>query len=79
MQRPNIRNFVSGLAAGGRYFFASRDAQSALDVSPAAAKLALNRMAKQGSIASPPRRFPSAGSNGWRWAAPSCINRQLSS
>lgn len=57
IQRPNIRNFVSGLAAGGRYFFASRDARSALDVSPAAAKLALNRMAKQGSIASPARGF----------------------
>ncbi len=57
IQRPNIRNFVSGLVAGGRYFFASRDAQSTLDVSPAAAKLALNRMAKQGSIASPARGF----------------------
>ena len=57
IQRPNIRNFVSGLAAGGCYFFASRDAQSALNVSPAAAKLALNRMAKQGSIASPARGF----------------------
>ena len=57
LQQPNIRNFVSGLAAGGRYFFASRDAQSALGVSPAAAKLALNRMAKQGGIASPARGF----------------------
>lgn len=53
----NIRNYVSSLAAGGCYFFASRDAQSALDVSPAAAKLALNRLAKQGSIASPARGF----------------------
>ena len=50
-------SFVSGLAAGGRYFFASRDAQAALGVSPAAAKLALNRMAKQGAIASPARGF----------------------
>jgi predicted transcriptional regulator of viral defense system len=57
LSQPNIRNFVSGLAAGGRYFFASRDAQAALGVSPAAAKLALNRMAKQGSIASPARGF----------------------
>jgi len=56
-QQSNIRNFVSGLAAGGRYFFASRDAQSALGVSNAAAKLALNRMAKQGAIASPARGF----------------------
>ncbi len=57
LSQPNIRNFVSGLAAGGRYFFASRDAQAALGVSPAAAKLALNRMAKQGAIASPARGF----------------------
>jgi predicted transcriptional regulator of viral defense system len=57
IQQPNIRNFVSGLAAGGRYFFASREAQSSLGVSPAAAKLALNRMAKQGAIASPARGF----------------------
>ena len=57
LQQPNIRNFVSGLAAGGRYFFASRDAQSALGVSASAAKLALNRMAKQGSVASPARGF----------------------
>jgi predicted transcriptional regulator of viral defense system len=46
-RQPNIRDFVSGLAAGGRYFFATREAQFALGVSPAAAKLALNRMAKQ--------------------------------
>jgi predicted transcriptional regulator of viral defense system len=57
LQKPNIRNFVSGLAAGGRYLFAARDARSALGVSPAAAKLALNRMAKQGGIASPARGF----------------------
>jgi predicted transcriptional regulator of viral defense system len=56
-QKPNIRNFVSGLAAGGRHFFAAREARSALGVSPAAAKLALNRMAKQGGIASPARGF----------------------
>jgi predicted transcriptional regulator of viral defense system len=56
-QQPNIRHFVYNLAAGGRYFFASREAQSALGVSPAAAKLALNRMAKQGGIASPARGF----------------------
>jgi predicted transcriptional regulator of viral defense system len=55
--KPNIRNFVSGLAAGGRYFFGSRDARSALGVSPAAAKLALNRLTKRGAIASPARGF----------------------
>jgi len=52
-----MRGFVSGLAAGGRYFFASTEAQSALNASPAAAKLALNRMAKQGLVASPARGF----------------------
>lgn len=56
-QQPNIRNFVSNLATGGHYSFASSEAQSALGVSPAATKLALNRMAKQGSIASPARGF----------------------
>jgi predicted transcriptional regulator of viral defense system len=56
-QPSNIRNFVSGLAAGGRYCFASGEAQTALGVSPAAARLALGRLAKQGSIASPARGF----------------------
>jgi predicted transcriptional regulator of viral defense system len=45
------------MAARGHYFFASQDAQSALGVSPAAAKLALGRLAKQGVIASPARGF----------------------
>ncbi len=56
-RRPNIRNFVSGLAAGGHYFFASHEARSAIGVSPAAAKLALNRLARQGSIVSPTRGY----------------------
>ena len=57
LQQLNIRNFVSDLAAGGHYSFASSEAQSALGVSPAAVKLALNRMTKQGGIASPARGF----------------------
>ena len=57
LQQPNIRSFVSNLAVGGRYSFASSEAQSALGVSPAAVKLALNRMTKQGGIASPARGF----------------------
>ena len=56
-QRPHARDYVSGLAAGGRYHFSSREAQVALHVSPAAAKLALNRLAKQKLIASPARGF----------------------
>ena len=52
---PSAREYVSGLAASGRYDFSSHDARSALGVSAAAAKLALNRLAKQKLIASPAR------------------------
>lgn len=55
--RPNAREFVTDLAAAGRYHFVSREARSALGVSAAAAKLALGRLAKQGLIASPARGF----------------------
>lgn len=48
---------MSGLAASGRYHFTSREARAALAVSAAAAKLALNRLAKQKRIASPARGF----------------------
>ena len=54
---PSAREYVSNLAASGRYDFASREAQSALGVSAPAAKLALNRLAKQKVIASPTRGF----------------------
>jgi len=53
----NARDYLSGLAAGGRYHFTSTDARSALGVSADAAKLALNRLAKQGLVASPARGF----------------------
>lgn len=55
--RPNAREYVSGLAANGRYDFTSREAQSALGVSADAAKLALNRLEKKKLIASPARGF----------------------
>lgn len=55
--QPHARDYVAGLAASGRYDFGSREAQEALGVSPAAAKLALNRLAKQGLVASPARGF----------------------
>jgi len=55
--RPHARDYLAGLAARGHYDFGSRDAQEALGVSPAATKLALNRLAKQGLIASPARGF----------------------
>src|SRR5260370_33386078 len=53
----NARAYITGLAASGRYHFTSPEARSALGVSPAAAKLALNRLAKQGLVASPARGF----------------------
>ena len=54
---PNVRKYVASLAARGRYHFVSRDVQSSLGVSADAAKLALNRLAKQEMIASPARGF----------------------
>lgn len=48
---------MSSLAAGGRYHFDSAEIRDALNVSPAAAKLSLNRLKKQGLIASPARGF----------------------
>lgn len=54
---PKAREYVAALAAGGRYQFDSAEAQSALGVSQAAAKLALNRLNKQKIIASPARGF----------------------
>jgi predicted transcriptional regulator of viral defense system len=55
--RLHARDYLAALAASGRYHFGSDDAQKALGVSPAAAKLALHRLAKQGLIASPARGF----------------------
>ena len=55
--RLSARSYVSGLAANGQYHFTSGEAQAALGVSAAAAKLALNRLAKQKLVASPARGF----------------------
>jgi predicted transcriptional regulator of viral defense system len=55
--RLPARDFVSRAAASGRYHFTSSEAQDALGVSAAAAKLALIRLGKQGLIASPARGF----------------------
>lgn len=55
--RPHARDYINSLASSGRYYFTSREAQDALGVSAAAAKLALNRLAKQGLVASPARGF----------------------
>lgn len=56
-RHPSAREYSRNLASRGRYSFTSREAQSALGVSPAAAKLALNRLARQELIASPARGF----------------------
>jgi predicted transcriptional regulator of viral defense system len=53
----HARDYIEGLAASGRYHFASQDVRTALGVSAAAAKLALNRLAKQKLLASPARGF----------------------
>jgi predicted transcriptional regulator of viral defense system len=53
--QPNARQYLDRLAAGGRYHFSSSEARSALG--PTAAKFALQRLAKQGAIASPARGF----------------------
>lgn len=53
----NAREYISGLAASGRYHFTSGEARAAIGVSAAAAKLALNRLAKQKLVASPARGF----------------------
>ena len=55
--RLHARDYIARLAASGRYHFSSREAQDALGVSADAAKLALNRLAKQGLVASPARGF----------------------
>ena len=56
---PRLRtsDYISRLAASGHYHFSSSEAQAALGVSADAAKLALNRLAKQGLVASPARGF----------------------
>jgi predicted transcriptional regulator of viral defense system len=48
---------VEQLASAGRYSFTGREAHAALGVSASAALLALNRLAKQGLLASPAKSF----------------------
>ena len=54
---PKARQYIDQLAAIGHYSFTRREAQAALRVSSSAAVLALNRLAKQGLVASPARGF----------------------
>ena len=53
----SLKDYVTQLAASGRYNFSSTDAQTALGTSATATKRALNRMTKQSLIASPVRSF----------------------
>ena len=53
----SAKNYIAGLAARGQYHFTSADARATLGVSADATKLALNRLARQGHIASPSRGF----------------------
>jgi predicted transcriptional regulator of viral defense system len=55
--RLHARDYIEGLTAAGRYHFSAADARKALGVSADAARLALNRLARQKLIASPARGF----------------------
>ena len=55
--RVHAKDYVSGLAASGRYHFHSSEARGALGVSADAVKLSLNRLTRQKVIAQPARSF----------------------
>ncbi len=55
--RPRAGSLVDEFAANGRYHFTTADMRSALGVSAAATRLALNRLARKGVVASPARGF----------------------
>ena len=51
----NLKDYLTRLLQGGRYFFTSEDASRILGTSRDAVKLALNRLRRKGEIASPGR------------------------
>ena len=51
------KDYIDQLATSGRYSFTSAQARAALQVSADAAKLALNRLGRQGLVAAPARGF----------------------
>lgn len=53
----SAKNYIDQLAASGRYSFTSAEARTALRVSADAAKLAINRLRRQGMVAAPARGF----------------------
>ena len=56
-ERITAKDLITQLVSKGHYSFTSEEARAALKVSPDACKLALNRLAKQGQVASPARGF----------------------
>jgi predicted transcriptional regulator of viral defense system len=54
---PKAREFIANLSASGQYHFTVEQTADSLGVSHAAAKLALNRLAKHGLVATPARGF----------------------
>lgn len=54
---PRARDIIADLAARGRYHFTSTELRNALDVSDAATRQSLSRLAAKGKIASPARGF----------------------
>ncbi len=54
---PRAGALIADLAADGRHHFTAAEIRASLGVSAAAAKLALNRLSKQGLVASPARSF----------------------
>lgn len=57
LQPRRASSLVTDLAADGRYHFTAAEMHRRLGVSPAAARLALSRLANKGLIASPGRGF----------------------
>lgn len=51
------RDYIESLAAGGRYHFTTGQLREALGVDAAAARMALNRLARRDLVASPARGF----------------------
>lgn len=54
---PRARDLIARFASEGRYHFGIGDVREALGVSDAAARLAVNRLARQDLVASPARGF----------------------
>lgn len=56
-QHLTLKGYIDQLASGGRHHFTSADARKALGVSANATKQAINRLNRQGLVASPARGY----------------------